>query len=130
MPLMDPRVFFEGADAVMNMNTQAASNAIARRYHPSAFQTLLTRTKRNVPKDGQDELCGDTGVNPCVDDTARLNDPAHDREEEYEWDVAQDRSTKETFRTHPIDELGEEQELENAVHEAQKAETCANTGWG
>lgn len=60
----------------------------------------------------------DTGVNPRVDDTADLNDPAHEWEEEHEWDVAHDRSAKETFGTHPIDELGEEQELEDAIGEA------------
>lgn len=91
---------------------------------------MTTRTECNVPKDDQGELRDETGVYPRVDDAARLNDPAHERKEKHEWDVAHDRSTKETFRAHPIDEPGEEQELEDTVGEAEQPEPYADAGWG
>ena len=52
--------------------------------------------------------------------STRLHDPAHERKEEHERDAVHDRSAKEPFGTHPIDELGEEEELEDAIAEAEK----------
>lgn len=95
-----------------------------------ASQNGVTRTECNVPKDDQHELYDETGIDPHVDDTARLYDPAHEREEEHEGDVAQDCFAKETFGAHPIDQLGEEQELKSPVEEPEEPEPCPDAGWG
>lgn len=131
MPLMDPNTFFDGADAVMNMNTHAKGTPVTSiSLVPDARKMGSTRTERNVPKDDQHELRDETGVNPPIDDAARLHDPAHEWEQEHEWDVAQDRFTKQTFGAHPIDELGEKQELKGPVDEAEDPEPCADAGRG
>ena len=112
---MDPRVFFDGAAAVMNMNTHAEKT----RHHTSIRKARDTHTECNVPKDDQHELYKEAGVYPPVDGAACLYDPGHEGKEKHDGYKARDRFTKEPFWTHPIDKPGQEEKLKDTVGEAK-----------